>query len=123
TDKQRRRCWLERAFLVDVVTWILDVDSLNAALRPQQGFTSAQRQVRTAINRIAMRGRSRTFVEADTFPVNSLYDLNQLDFRSRTKAVESSQDFIVGEGRVLVNRHLFGGSAEMPSLVNFKTPR
>lgn len=70
-DKNRRRRGLEGTFFVDVVARIVDVDALDASLRPEKRLVDINRYVRPARYRIAVRLRRRLRVKLNALPVGS----------------------------------------------------
>src|SRR5271155_4072841 len=79
---------LERSFFVYVVFRIIDMDTLHAALGPEERLIRIDWQISSASDGVAVRLRRSIHVKAYAFPTNSPYNLDQFHICAFPKTIQ-----------------------------------
>jgi hypothetical protein len=79
---------LERSFFVYIVFRIIDMDTLHAALGPQERLIRIDGQVGSTSDGVAVRLRRSIHVKTYTLPINPFHNLDQFHICAFPKAVQ-----------------------------------
>src|SRR6266851_4842132 len=119
-DEYWRRRRLERPFLVNLISRVLQIYAAHTALGPKERFVTVDGKIRATSDRKAMRLRGPSRLESDAFPSNPLHNLDKFYLGPITKAVERAKNFLFLEFGVLMDCDLLWKSAEIRPLINRK---